>query len=135
MSVFCLSAEQTDSFWPEYGHHLERLERETGLVLARSVREDLRAAQKQLWGFQDGAVVTGIAVTQVYETPLGRACECYGAAGTETARGQIDQILSEIERWARAVGCTRMRVVGRRGWKRRLRTYTDTGNVILEKRL
>lgn len=135
MTVFCLGAEQIDSLWLEVGHHLERLERETQLVLASAIRADLKASHKQLWGFMDGAVVTGVAVTTVYETPRGKACECYGAAGTETAKGQIEAILFEIERWAKSIGCTRMRVVGRQGWKRRLRTYVDTGNVTLEKQL
>jgi hypothetical protein len=134
LPVFCLGPEQIESLWPKYGHHLERLERETRLVLAASLREDLKVARKQLWGFQDGADITGVGVTEIYESPRGRVCEIYGACGTESERGQIDQIMVEIESWARAIGCTRIRLGGRRGWKRRLHGFAQVG-VILEKEI
>ncbi len=134
MSVFCLGPEQIDALWPRYAHHLERLERETGLVLASATRADLTTAHKQLWGYQEGDAINGVAITQVYDTPRGKACEVVGACGTETARGQIDQIINEIEKWAADIGCTRMRVLGRKGWQRRLNGYEQTG-IILEKEI
>lgn len=132
MSVFCLGSEQIDSLWPEFGHHIERLERETGL-LASQIRDDLKVAKQQLWGFQT-EVITGVAITNVYKTARGSVCEIYGACGTESAPGQIDAIYEAIEKWANDIGCTRMRVLGRKGWKRRLNGYRETG-IILEKEL
>ncbi len=131
MSVFCLGAEQIDNLWPEYGHHLERLELH-GDVIASALREDLKVSRKQLWGYQQDGKVLGVAVTHILETPRGRACEIYGAAGTESVRGQIDEIMKEIERWAAAIGCTRVRILGRKGWLRRLHGFQQTG-IIMEK--
>ena len=133
MTVFCLGSEQVDNLWPEYAHHLERLERK-GLILAEAVRADLKAADKQLWGYQHEGRVLGIAITSVIDTPRGKAVEVYGAAGTESVHGQIDQIMAEIERWAAALGCTRVRILGRKGWLRRLHGYRQTG-IIIEKDL
>lgn len=133
MSVFCLGADQIDTLWPQFGHHLERLERENGLLLASALRADMKCASKQLWGYQD-EVVTGVAVTQVYDSPKGKVIEIYGACGTESERGQIEQIMTAIEAWARELGCTRVRFGGRHGWKRRLKGFREVG-IILEKEL
>ncbi len=134
MSVFCLGSEQIDNLWPEFGHHLERLERETQIVLAESLREDLKSAHKQLWGFQDGQRITGVAITSIYKTPRGSVCEVVGACGTESASGQIEAIIKGIEAWAHEVGCTRVRFGGRRGWSRKLKGYEQVG-IILEKEI
>lgn len=131
MTVFCLGAEQTESLWPEYAHHLERLELR-GDCLAIDIRDDLQHARKQLWGYQQDGRVLGVAITRIAETPRGRVCEIYGAAGTETVRGQLDEIMNEIERWAADVGCTRVRICGRKGWLRRLHGFHQTG-IIMEK--
>jgi hypothetical protein len=129
MSVFCLSADQIDGLWGELEPHLERLEGH-GVVLASAVRADLKESLKQCWGYQQDGAVLGVAITSLIETPRGRACEVYGAAGTETVRGQIEEIMCEIERWAKSVGCTRVRILGRKGWLRRLKDFRITGYII-----
>ncbi len=134
MSVFCLGAEQIDSLWDKFSHHVTRLERESKLLLSDALRLDLKQAKRQLWGFQDDDKVTGIAITEIYETPTGKACEVVGACGTESSKGQIDAIIERIESWSRDVGCTRVRFGGRRGWSRRLNGYRQVG-IILEKEI
>lgn len=129
MSVFCLSSAQIDALWGEIGPHLERLELR-GLVLASAARADLKDSLKQLWGYQQDGKVLGVAITSVIETPRGRACEIYGAAGTETVRGQIDEIMNEIRSWAKSLGCTRIRILGRKGWLRRIKGSRITGYII-----
>lgn len=131
MSVFTLSPEETVKHWPEFRHHIERLERETGLVLASSIRADLASGAKQVWGWQEG-VITGVAITEVIQTPKGPCCWVYGGVGTETTKGQIDAIIATIEAWAKGIGCSRVMLQGRRGWLRRLSEYKQVG-IILEK--
>ena len=126
--VFCLSPDEIDPLKEVYWHHLERLERETGLALASDMRLDLLEGRKQLWGIG----TQGIALTEVLKTPQGLTCLICGACGTETAKGQINTLLCAIEAWARNIGCTRMMLQGRRGWLRKLRSYRQTG-IILEK--
>jgi len=134
MNVFCLGAEQIDNLWPLFAHHLERFERETSAYNAADLKEDLKLARKQLWGYQSGQEITGVTVTHVMESPRGRVCEIVAACGTETIKGQIDEVFAAIEEWARAVGCTRIRILGRRGWKRRLKDFTEVG-IILEREI
>lgn len=102
------------------------------------MRLDLKGGLRQLWGYREssarGDVINGVAITHVYNTPRGQLCEVAAGVGTETTRGQIDAIHAAIEKWAASIGCTRMRIQGRRGWQRRLKDYRQVG-VILEKQL
>lgn len=131
MSVFCLSADQIEGLWGEYAHHLDRLALR-GDCLPEAIREDLRASRKQLWGYQLDGKILGVAITGLLDTPRGLTCEIYGAAGTESVPGQIDQIMREIENWMAVMGCTRLRILGRKGWLRRLNGFRQTG-IIMEK--
>ena len=128
MNCFCLGPEQVDEIWPEFEHHIYRLER-LGHLDPTEIREDLKAAKRQLWGCQDGRIL-GIAITRVTKT----TCEIVAAVGTQTAPGQIQQLYEHIERWAKDLGLVRMRVIGRKGWLRMIAGYTQTG-IVMEKDL
>lgn len=129
MNAFSIAPEQIDEYWPRVRHHFERLERKSGLVLASAIREDLKLGHKHLWIATN---YEGVAVTEVSNTPKGLGCTIYAAAGTESHKGQIDEIIGTIEAWARNIGCTRLMLQGRKGWTRRLRGFRQTG-VVLEK--
>lgn len=129
MGVFCLGSEQIDRFWYEILPHLERLE-ENGDILASEVKEALKRAEMQLWGYQDGRMV-GVCITQVTKS---KVLWIYGAAGTETAKGQILAVHSAIEAWAREQGLRKLKLQGRKGWLRILEGYAQTG-IVLEKEL
>jgi hypothetical protein len=129
VNVFCLGPEQIDSLWDEYSQHIYRMER-LGHLGADEVRDELKLAKKQLWGIQDGPKIVGICITRV----TGKCCEIFAAAGTQSKRGQILELYNHVERWARDIGCTRMRVIGRKGWMRMLKGYLQTG-IVLEKEL
>lgn len=136
MNVFCLGPEQVDNLWPEYGHHLERYERDTGIDYAGTIRQDLRLAHKQLWGIQnDAGKVLGVIITKIVDTPGGEVCEIHATCGTSAGlKHAVELALPHIERWARDVGCVRVRVVGRKGWLRVLTDYAYRG-VVMEKEL
>jgi hypothetical protein len=105
---------------------MERL----GYIGADELRDELRLAKKQLWGLQEGPAIRGICITRI----AGKCCEIYAAAGRQSKPGQILELYEHIERWARDIGCDRMRVIGRKGWLRMLAGYSQTG-IILEKDL
>lgn len=139
MNVFCLGADQIDSLWPEYGHFLEKYEATRGVDYAGQLREDLRLARKQLWGVQHDGRVRCVVVTRIVDQPRGEICEVYAMA----AKGEDDApfnesnvllVLGQIEEWARGLGCTRMKIEGRKGWRRLLHDYAEAG-VVLEKEI
>ena len=128
MGVFCLGSEQIDALWNDVSPFVSRLER-FGHVGADELREDLKQAKRQLWGYQTTAVI-GIAITRV----AGKTCEIVAATGTQSEQGQIEAVYAEIERWARKIGCVRVRIVGRKGWLRKFPEFTQTG-IVAEKDL
>lgn len=132
MNVFCLGQEQIDNLWPLYGCHLDRYEREIGTDYAEDIRSDLKAGTKQLWGLQCGPSIVGVVVTRVAQSPRGSVCEIYIACGE--SHGGLFLVLDEIERWAKSVGCSRVRLSGRKGWLRVLKQYEQTG-IQMEKEL
>lgn len=131
MNCFCLSSEQIDNLWSEFDTHAQRLAK-LEYVDPDELRDDLKAAKKQLWGVQENGRVLGIAITRV--TGGVKTCEIVAAAGTQTAAGQIQTLYEDIEQWAQAIGCVRMRILGRKGWLRALAGYKQVG-VIIEKEL
>lgn len=132
MNVFCLGPEQIDEHWSAFGHHLERFEAE-GFDFAADIRAGLKSADKQLFGVEDAGSVLGVVVTKIVVTPKGRVCEVHACCGTSAdIRAVVELLLPRIEAWAEEIGCARMRVIGRKGWKRILRDYRQPG-VVMEK--
>ena len=128
MNVFCLGSDEIDPLWNTFSHHLERLERDDRCCVVE-VREDLREAKKQLWGLQDGPKVSGIVITAIQ----GQTCEIWAACGSASQR-DMKAVHEQIERWAREIGCTRMKFSGRRGWLKLFKEYRQTG-ITAEKEL
>ena len=128
MSVFCVGSDQIDEYWGDFEPHLQRFER-LGHINVIETRDDLRSSRKQLWGYQTDHGVLGVCITRV----AGQTCEICGAVGS-ASKQQIVEVYLAIERWAREIGCTRMKLMGRRGWLRVLDGFTQTG-IIAEKDL
>lgn len=64
----------------------------------------------QLWATDKAAVVTEL---QVY--PQFKACHFFLAGGDMTQLAHFQRVISE---WAKAQGCERMTLTGRRGWEK-----------------
>jgi hypothetical protein len=125
VNVFCLGADQIDRLWDRFAHHLDRL---TDYLNPEEIRLELKDAEKQLWGLQDGEDIVGVAITRI----TGRTCEVVGAAGAAPYEA-MRELHQAIEEWAREIGCSRMRLQGRKGWIKLL-GYTQTG-IVAEKEL
>lgn len=128
MSVFCLGADEIDKHWNDFKDHLYRLERDD-LGDVDEIRADLKAERKQLFGYQDGGRIVGVAITRITKTGV---CEITHAVGTQSAPDQIIAVHDAIARWAKSIHCTKLRLQGRRGWLRKLDGYAQVG-VIAEK--
>lgn len=127
MRMFCLNANEVDSAWADFAHFVEQLARSGGDLSPQQVRENAKASRQQIWGLQDAAKVHGIAITEILATHSGLTCLIVGAAGAAPTPLQ-ERLHDEIASWAKCLGCTRMRIQGRRGWLRRLK-YRQTGIV------
>ena len=130
MSVFAVGSADIDELWQHLLPHVERFERETQLISAEDLRVELKNAEKQLWSYDDNGPV-GFAVTQVYSTARGNICCIWAACGTAPME-QILEVFDAIEGWARGLGCVALEIRGRKGWKRVLPGFKETG-ILLEK--
>jgi hypothetical protein len=130
-AVFTLQSNEIERNWGLIAPHLERVGSDfPDDIDIPAILGDLIAARKQLWGYHDGIAITVIAVTEV-QHPV---CWLRVCVGTETWRGQIEAGLAAIEAWAKSIGCERVKLVGRMGWRRRLHSYRQIG-IVLEKPL
>jgi hypothetical protein len=75
--------------------------------------EDLRAGRAQIWPGETAAMVT-----QVLDTPEGRALHVWVAGG---ALDGIMALKPGVEAWGRAMGCQFVSINSRPGWARLLR--------------
>lgn len=131
--IFTANQNTLEKLWPHALPHLERFARETGLVSPDDLYSDIRVHAKQLWLVSQQAEVTAAVVTQIFTTLKGKTCCVYAACGNSGIPALLDA-LEHIERWALEIGCINMEVRGRKGWKRALPEYKETG-VILEKQI
>jgi len=128
--VFCLGAGELDRLWDVVGHHIEKFVATRGTDYLDDLKRDIRLAAKQLWGTQDGPTVTCVVITRIQMQPRGKVCQIYGMAGGGTDgipfdREHVNAVVREIEAWAKSIGCKRMNIVGRKGWKRLLDSYAE----------
>lgn len=77
----------------------------------------------QLWHIVDDDLsLVGVWLTQIYSEPTGiKVCNWLGCAGE-----RMDEWLhlrADIENWAREQGAEAAKIVGRKGWERKLPDY------------
>jgi len=115
------------NLWPRVSGCLQKaLDRQTEWRLA-DIREQLLAQRMQLWLVPWDLVV----VTQIQTYPGARICMLV-LCGGEGLMQHRDE-LGEIERWAKALGCEEMRLMGRRGWGRVYLDYEEIATVMRRK--
>lgn len=112
---------------------LRKFEQSTALVTAEEVIAQAKRKACQLWVYHDGEMLRCVVATSVNEGLNRKGCLvwiCVGHEFLELAEG----VLSEIEEWAKSIGCTAMEIVGRAGWSKVIRGYRKAG-VVFEKSL
>jgi hypothetical protein len=83
-----------------------------------------------------GEQIQAAAVTELHETEWRKVCVLVACGSRRSAKreGGWLPLLDGIEAYARAAGCSAMRIMGRKGWARVLNSYT-VKRIILEKDL
>jgi len=109
-------ASRLKQMWPYLSEWVDRARRENHApVSLDAIKAKIAARDMQLWGVRvDGATV-GAVVTEVY----GSTCAMPYVAGRNLSEWL--HLLSTVEAWAKANGCTRLEGNGRVGWERALK--------------
>jgi hypothetical protein len=85
-----------------------------------------------LWLVVRELAVEGVLVTRLEQTPKDLVCVIVLCAGQHLLRSR--HLIGTIEQFARAEGCARLRMQGRRGWRRVFADYSEPF-ITLEKNL
>ena len=76
-----------------------------------------------LWLVVRELAVEGVLVTRLEQTPKDLVCVIVLCAGRHLLRSR--HLIGTIEQFARAEGCARLRLQGRRGWRRVFKDYSE----------
>jgi hypothetical protein len=76
-----------------------------------------------LWLLVRKLAVEGVVVTRLEQTPKDLVCVIVLCAGRHLLRSR--HLIGTIEQFARAEGCARLRLQGRRGWRRVFKEYSE----------
>lgn len=125
MNVFCLPSDQINENWSWISSFLDRVKSDWKPL---DVRRALMKREAQLWAMEDGKP-RAIWITKL-EADTGLL---WIAAGSPLLTG-LEFFREHTEPWFRAKGCKRVRIIGRKGWKKVLPDYEEVG-IVLEKSL
>ncbi|WP_424630736.1 hypothetical protein [Bradyrhizobium sp. SYSU BS000235] len=132
VELICVAPDRVHEFWPHVSYLIHRAIRRTNLSHSQDIDFDVLNGDGLLWIAWNGSAVEAAATTSLIETDTETVC-VLTACGGENMRRWLG-LLGRIEDYAKAEGCSRVRIFGRKGWMRVLERYRIR-NVILEKEL
>lgn len=132
VKLICVAPDRVHELWPHVSDLIHRAIRRTNLSHSQDIDFDVLNGDGLLWIAWNGRAVEAAATSSLIETDTEKIC-VLTACGGENMRRWIG-LLGKIEDYAKAEGCSRVRIFGRKGWVRMLERYRIR-NVILEKEL
>jgi hypothetical protein len=132
VELICVAPDRVHEFWPHVSDLIHRAIRRTNLSHSQDIDFDVLNGDGLLWIAWNGSAVEAAATTSLIETDAEKVCLLTACGGKDMRRWL--GLLGQIEDYAKAEGCSRVRIFGRKGWVRMLERYRIR-NVILEKEL
>ena len=122
----CMISEKT---WAKAAPLIERALKYQDTHDLEDVQRELWRQKAQLWCGEKSAIVT-----ELHQFPQNRK-----KARIWLAAGDMDELVNEmlpdVEEWARKEGCMAVTIVGRKGWLRKLQKHYTQDYVTLERKL
>lgn len=116
--AICVPPEMVPQIWPHVWERLQKVYQRTDLGRFKKCEEDVFTGRALLWLAWRQPEVLASVVTQIWETERSTVCLIL-ACGGEKAREWLP-LMASIEQYARAEGCNKIRIYGRKGWLRLL---------------
>lgn len=132
VEAVCVDPRQVEPIWECVKHWIKRAMERGDLGTFEAVEDDVIAGQALLWLVWNAPQIQGAAVTQIVATQNSRVCVIV-ACGGDNMRLWLP-LIEKIESYARDEGCDAVRILGRKGWMRVLKSYSAPA-IILERRL
>src|SRR5882762_99144 len=130
--LVCVDPARVREIWPHVAHLIRRAMERGGMGGFAEVERSAGEGRALLWLAWDGAQILAAAVTELDLINGVKLCTIVACGGHGFER--FGGLIGGLERFARAEGCARVRICGRRGWARWLPDYS-VKRVILEKEL
>lgn len=135
MRLFCVNPNDIKTLaaeWSRLKPLVKRAYDKTGMGLFTRTEVEVLTGKQLLWCIRDGDETLAAAVSLLVNTDAGKVCEIV-AGGRDHVRW-AQWAMHQLEAFAKAEGCSKMRIVGRRGWSKALPEF-QTKFVIHEKGL
>ena len=118
--LVCVDPHRIAEFWPPIALLLKRAILRTDLNCFDEIERDVRAGRSLVWLVWSGEIEAAV-ITSLIKTDMSKVCVLTACGGKDMRRWLA--LLETIEVYARAEGCSRMRIFGRKGWQRVLANY------------
>ncbi len=112
-------------FWERFAPLIRKAMVRGDLGKFEEVERQVFDGEALLWVNTDAALITQVGIVE-----SGKVCTIVACGG---ALPSLDG-LQEIESYARSMGCRAMRIMGRKGWVRKLKDYRQMA-VVIEKEI
>jgi hypothetical protein len=130
--LVCVDPRRVHEFWPHARPLLHAACRRTGLNAVADIEADILCGRGLLWIAWDGRTIEAAAATVLIGTEIGKVCIITACGGHDMQRWL--PLIDRIELYARAEGCRRIRIFGRKGWLRALQGF-EQNHIIMDKEL
>jgi hypothetical protein len=130
--LVCVDPARVKEIWPHVSPLLKAACYRTRLNAFEDIEAEILAGKSLLWMAWNGLAVESAAATVIINTAIGKVCIITACGGSDMKRWL--PLIDQIEAYARAEGCRRVRIYGRKGWLRVLNGYQEE-HVIMDKEL
>ena len=124
-SVLLVQPEQVNSVWSIVEPYLARVE--SYRLNTSHLYQWLINGQQQLWLCLSDQKIVGACVTAFIDYPMARVLEVSTLGGDG---GNWNEMMLDVEQYAKSCGCSRIEIVGRKGWLRALEGYAPIQTTI-----
>jgi hypothetical protein len=133
VEIVCVDPKYVHQIWPHAKEFIHTAVARTGLAKFELVEKDVLEGAQLLWIAWDNKI-QGAATSRLADNGMRKVCEITACGGDRNRSDEWLHILGPIEKYAKDEACSSMRVIGRKGWERVLKTYHPE-YIILEKSL
>jgi hypothetical protein len=126
----CVDPAKVSLFWPHVENLIRTAMKKGGLGSFEVVKRETLAGRNLLWIAWDEKVIQSAVITAIDQTEWHKSLTIVACGGAE-----MDQwlpLMADIDAHARAEGCSRILIFGRRGWENVLTNFRPY-RVVLER--
>lgn len=133
VEIWCVAPTLAGRIWPLVKDRLAQVLRDhPSDTTIEAMEQDVMAALQLVWIASDGTSIAAAALTALSLTPAHKLCTI--TLGFSVNTRLWDRFFPMVEEYARAEGCSNLRICGRRGWGRVLKDFREPW-VVLDKEL